>query len=286
LDGDRSLMWFNTYALHRAGIWQRVKVPVNSTVNFSIYIQMLSARKTNWINEQMVTGGDDIGNYQVKVGIDPTGWTPGEAQVLEPPAQVVWSAPVWDANTRNADGTNRYVQAQVSARAQGEYVTVWVMGWNKWAYKYEATFVDKAALVATGGGRAAVSASNRAAPVGPTHTPLPTSTPTLTPTPTPTNTPTFTPTPTNTPTNTPTPTWTPTFTPSPTPTSSATPLPTPTPTRRSQGAPAAFNSAAAGLPPGSVNDNDMVGLAVVGVVSVLALGIGLLVGKKMAKRAT
>ena len=24
--GDRSLQWFNTYALHRAGIWQRVKV--------------------------------------------------------------------------------------------------------------------------------------------------------------------------------------------------------------------------------------------------------------------
>ena len=30
LDGDQSLQWFNTYALHRAGIWQRVKVPRNS----------------------------------------------------------------------------------------------------------------------------------------------------------------------------------------------------------------------------------------------------------------
>jgi hypothetical protein len=284
LHGDRSLMWFNTYALHRAGIWQRVKVPVNSTVTFTMWVQMLSARKTHWINEQMVSGEEDIGNYQVKIGIDPTGWSPGNAQVLEPPAQVVWSGPVWDANTRNPDGTNRYVQAQVSTRAQGEYVTVWVMGWNKWAYKYEATFVDNGSLVATGGGRAALTASNRAAPVGPTRTPLPTNTPTATSTPTPTPTPTNTPTPTPTPTHTPTPTWTPTFTPSPTPTSSATPLPTPTATRRAQAAPAAFNSAAAGLPPGSVGENDLLSLAVVGVVSILALGIGLLVGKRIANR--
>ena len=245
---------------------------------------MLSARKTHWINDQMVTGDEDIGNYQVKIGIDPTGWSPGNTQVLVPPAHVVWSEPVWDANTRNADGTNRYVQARVSTRAQGEYVTVWVMGWNKWAYKYEATFVDKASLVASGGGWVASSASNRAAPIQPTRTPLPTHTPTPTFTPTPTNTPTNTPTPTHTPTHTPTPTWTPTFTPSPTPTSSATPLPTPTATRRPGGAPVAFNSAAAGLPPGSVGENDIVGLSVVAVVSILALGIGLLVGKRMASR--
>jgi hypothetical protein len=284
MDGDRSLMWFNTYALHQAGIWQRVKVPRNSTVRFTIWVQMLSARKTHWVNDQMVSGDDDIGNYQVKVGIDPTGWSPGNAQVLVPPAHVVWSGPVWDANTRNPDKTNRYVQAQVSARAQGDYVTVWVMGWNRWAYKYEATFVDNASLVVTGGGVSGLSASNRAAPIRPTNTPLPTSTPTPTFTPTPTSTPTNTPTPTSTPTHTPTPTWTPTFTPSPTPTSSPTPLPTPTATRRARAASAGFNAAAAGLPPGSAGGGDMTGLVVVGVVSILALGIGLLVGKRMANR--
>jgi hypothetical protein len=200
---------------------------------------------------------------------------------------VVWSEPIWDGSTRNADKTNRYVQAQVSAQAQGEYVTVWVMGWNRWAYKYEAAFVDNASLVVTGAGVAAFSQSRDAAPVRPTSTPLPTNTPTATFTPTPTFTPTNTPTPTFTPTYTPTPTWTPTFTPSPTPTSSATPLPTPTATRRSQGPPvAAFNAAAAGLPPSGGGKADVVSLVVVSVVSVLALGIGLLVGKRMANRAT
>ena len=41
----------------------------------------------------------------------------------------------------------------------------------------------------------------------------------------------------------------------------------------------------AGLPPGSVGQNDLTSLAVGAVVSILALGSGLLVGKKMAKRA-
>jgi len=48
----------------------------------------------------------------------------------------------------------------------------------------------------------------------------------------------------------------------------------------------AINAAAAGLSPGSADSQDMTSLAIVGAISVLALGIGLVVGKKMAKRHT
>jgi hypothetical protein len=280
-NGDRSQQWFNTYALHQAGLWQRVKVPNNSTVVFSIWVQILSARETFWVLGQMVSGPNDLGNYQVKCGIDPTGWTPG-GQVLQPPSNIVWGPAVWDANTKAPDGTNQWVQTQVTAQAQGEYVTVWVMGWNKWAYRYEAAFVDNASLTASGA--AALTSARAAAPIRPTNTPLPTATPTNTPTPTNTATPTNTPTPTFTPTHTPTPTFTPTFTPSPTPTSSPTPLPTPTMTRRPLDTPIVINAAAAGMPPGSMNSQDTTSMIVVGGIAVLALGFGLLIGKKMAKR--
>ncbi len=270
-DGDRSQQWFNTYALHRAGLWQRVKVPANSKVTFSIWVQILSSRENHWVNGQMVSGANDLGNYQVKCGIDPTGWQP-QGQILEPPANVVWSKSVWDADTRGPDGTNRWVKIQVSAQARGEYVTVWLMGWNKWAFRYEAAFVDAASLTAVPVRRHFVAA----APIKPTATPTPTDTPTPTPTFTPTPTPTSTP----TPTYTPTPTFTPTFTPSPTPTSSPTPLPTPTRVRPTR-TPIVVNAASVAMPPGSGGEETLI---VVSVISLLALGVGLFVGKKLARR--
>ncbi len=288
LDGNKSLQWFNTYALHDAGIWQRVKVPANARLTFSIWVQILSARDTHWVADQMVSGPDDLGNYQVQVGIDPTGFEPG-GQVMRPPGHVVWGDVVWDAHTKAPDGTNQYALAQVTVQAQGQYVTVWVRGWNKWAYRYEATFVDKASLVAVGApSRMAVAA----APAQPTSTPAPTNTPTPTFTPTATPTPTHTPTPTSTPTTTPTPTFTPTYTPSPTPTSSPTPLPTPTAIQKVARAEVAVQAAeapasiqAAGLDSSESEGQDVTSLGIVAGISAAVLVLGLFIGKKMAQRA-
>jgi hypothetical protein len=62
--GNRSLQWFNTYALHRAGIWQRVKVPPNAKVTFTAWLQILSARETHWVEGQMVSGPNDLGTIR------------------------------------------------------------------------------------------------------------------------------------------------------------------------------------------------------------------------------
>jgi hypothetical protein len=264
-----------------------VKVPANARLTFTIWVQILSARDTHWVADQMVSGADDLGNYQVRVGIDPTGFEPS-GQVMRAPGQIVWGDVVWDAHTKAPDGTNQYVQAQVTTQAQGQYVTVWVEGWNKWAYRYEATFVDKASLVAVGAPVRQVAA---AAPAKPTSTPAPTSTPEPTNTPTATPTPTNTATPTSTPTATPTPTFTPTYTPSPTPTSSPTPLPPPTVIQKvaraekvAQVAEAPASIQAAGLSASESNGLDVTSLGIVAGISAVVLVIGLFIGKKMAQR--
>ncbi len=283
-DGNRSIQWFNTYAKHVAGIWQRVKVPANGRLTFSAWVQILNARANHWVNGQMVSGRDDVGNYQVALGIDPTGWEPA-GQVLSPPANVVWGDAIYDAHTIAADGSNQWVYSQVSAVAQGEWVTVWIKGWNQWPYMYEATFIDAASLISFGAAPAPAAARSvvvAAAPIQPTATPLPpTATPTPTNTPTNTPTPTFTP----TPTQTPTPTFTPTFTPSPTPTSSPTPLPSPTATRRPTRTPIAVNAAGAAMPSGTAGLDDMTGLTIVGGISILAVVVGMIAGKKLARRS-
>jgi LPXTG-motif cell wall-anchored protein len=55
-------------------------------------------------------------------------------------------------------------------------------------------------------------------------------------------------------------------------------------TRRVRPTSVVVNAAAAGLPPGSVGGQDTTSLIIVGAISVLALGTGLIVGKRIAKR--
>lgn len=55
-------------------------------------------------------------------------------------------------------------------------------------------------------------------------------------------------------------------------------------TRRPVGTLVVVNVAAAGLPPGGVDAQDTTSLIIVGVISILALGTGMFVGKRMAKR--
>jgi hypothetical protein len=56
-------------------------------------------------------------------------------------------------------------------------------------------------------------------------------------------------------------------------------------TRRPTRTPIAINAAAAALPSSSAGTNDVTGLAIVGGISVVALAVGLFVGKKLAKRS-
>lgn len=178
-DGSRASgtqqKFFNSYATHNAGIYQLISVPEGSQL-------ALTARVYVWSS-----GGDDYdrsdptGNYEVMVGIDPTGGTNALS------GTVVWSAPLMIYD--------QWVDLGVNATAQADTVTVFLRGTVEWRVKNNNSYWDDAILMAVD------------STTTPTHTPTSTATPThtLTPTAAPTHTPTATPTYTSTPSATPAP---------------------------------------------------------------------------------
>lgn len=292
--GNHAQQFFTNGGSHTAGFYQRVKVPANSQVTFSIWVQMQSGSELLFVDGRYVSdlrnGGG--GNYFVQVGIDPTGATPSGFGA-SPPASVVWSDPLWDivawGTDEKGNPADRWMQISVTAKAQGEWVTVYTRGQCKYPTHYNSSFWDDASLTVSTPPTPTplpptATRPATATPVSkPTNTPEPTATPTEvapTPMPTATETPTLqptatmTPVPTATSTLTPTPDWTPTPTlivalPQPTPTPVviviyATPPATPTPTPT--------------LSPGTVR------ILVASVLIVVAMGAGLGVGIWLAKK--
>jgi hypothetical protein len=206
--GGTQQKWFNNYATHNAGVYQRVAVPRGSKLT-------LTVRTFVWTNDS-----DDYnrsakpGNYDVMVGIDPTGGTNGLS------GAVVWSPP-----RREYD---HWLDLRVEATAQADAVTVFLRGRSEYRVKNNNSYWDDAVLTAI-----QPTATRRP----PTATPKPTATPEPTATAEPTATPTEEPTPSSTPppsatpkpTASPLPTETPTPVPSLTPTATSTPPPTLTP---------------------------------------------------------
>jgi hypothetical protein len=201
--GDYAQKFFSTYATHSAGLYQRVSgITSGSTLIFSAWVQIWSSSLDD------VARCDGFGNYEVRIGIDPTGGRDALS------GHVVWSEP--------AMACNEWVRLEVTAVAESGRVTVFLKGEPEYRVKHNDSYWDDMVL----------TAGEPPTPVlrptmVPTFTPTPTRTRAQacasgTPTCTPTRTP--TPTPTRTSTTTPltvqsrtTPARTPTRTPSPTP---------------------------------------------------------------------
>jgi hypothetical protein len=151
--GEHAAQWFNNYAVHTGGIYQRVTgLQPGSTLTLSGYVQAFSSGKDDFSRSD--------GRYRMRIGIDPYGGMDPES------ADVVWS-----------DGGNAvqpydaYMLITVTTMARSDRATVWVWGQAEWALKHNDAYVDDVALVASGGG-------------APPPTPGPTPTPCL-PCPTP-----------------------------------------------------------------------------------------------------
>ncbi len=150
--GQRSVQWFTSATQHRGGIWQRVAVPGAEFVALNVWVQIVSADGKSQVNGIMVSDPDSLGSYQVQCGIDPLGQIPGEMQTT-PPDSVVWSEPIWDADTRSAEGGMLWAegkllwaQCEVSTAVQSDHVTVWVMGQNELPLFLSTAFIDDAHL--------------------------------------------------------------------------------------------------------------------------------------------
>lgn len=143
--GQRSVQWLTSATQHRGGIWQRVAVPGAEFVGLSVWVQILSTDGESQANGIMVSDPDSLGSYRVQCGIDPLGQIPGEMQTT-PPDSVVWSEPIWDADTRSPEGGMLWAQCEVSTAVQADHVTVWVMGQNELPLFLSTAFIDDAHL--------------------------------------------------------------------------------------------------------------------------------------------
>ena len=237
--GKHAQQFFTSGGTHTAGFYQRVQVPANSQLTFTIWAQMQTGQQLIYIDGRYVSdlsGGG--GNYYVQVGIDPVGATP--AYFGAPlPATIQWSEPLWDITAWGTDEKGHpadlWVPLSLTVRAQGEWVTLYTRGQSKYPTAYNSSFWDDASLAVIEPSTPTRPPPTSTPAVVPTNTPLPTETPTATAEPT------ATPEATNTPPPTPEPTPTPTSAPPPTPAPTWTPLPTraPAPTWTPVAAPAA-----------------------------------------------
>jgi len=249
--GDFSQSQFNNYNTHDAGVWQTIEgLTPGQTVEFTVWVRIWSSACNDSCFSPLEPcpggGGNSNGNYDVAVGIDPTGGTPtvsvqGATSII-PPATVQWAwqrEPLYD----------EFIPLTIRTQAQGTKVTVYTRGTVEWAVSNNFSYWDAAELRVLDDG---------------TATPTVESTPyaTITPGPSPTAGPTNTAAPTNTatPTSTrapltaraylpylvvghalpatPTPTATTPVMASPTPTATAVPsTATPTPTATATTAP-------------------------------------------------
>jgi hypothetical protein len=286
--GNHAQQFFTNGATHTAGFYQKVQVPSNSDVTFTIWVQIQTGQNLLYVEGRYVSelkGGG--GNYYAQVGIDPGGATPA-AFSAPLPTSIQWSEPLWDISAHgedeNGNPADLWVPISISARSQGQWIAVYTLGKCQYPTKYNSSFWDDASL--------AISMPATPTPRPPTATPLPSATPTPTQTTAPTATlpptPTKTLEPTSTSTLTATPTVTATPSPSPSPTLTASPTPTVI-TEIVQAAPTATQTlvptvvaAAASDPAGGVPGRG-VWILIMTVLILGALAVGLLIGRWLAR---
>lgn len=188
LHGDLGQKVFNSWAIHDAGLFQRVEgVPVGARLEFSIWVQIWTNECDNIclspLERSQGCRGHINGDYHVAVGIDPTGAAPaGRNRPL--PRTIVWSdlrPPAYD----------RWVRLSVQAVAESSTVTVFTRSRPYVAVKHNDSYWDSADLRVIPVSQA-VTPTHAAADLRrvevaaqPTGTPStgPTPRPTLTPTP-------------------------------------------------------------------------------------------------------
>lgn len=122
--GTKSQRWFNTWAIHNAGVHQRAKVPADSWLRFTIWM-------FNWSSQEDVFGVSD-GPHHKWVGIDPLGgYDPFSPNI------------VWGNEDQTMDS---WVQLGVIAQAKGEWVTVFVREQPEYSSKHNDVLLDDAEL--------------------------------------------------------------------------------------------------------------------------------------------
>lgn len=147
--GNFAAQYFTFHSTHTAGLLQVVTVPANAEVQFSIWGQAWSSASDSDFSDFPTT-------VNMRIGLDPTGGTnPYNAAI------------VWSDYKQPYDS---YQQFSVSARAQGDKVTVFTISSPDEARKHNDIYWDDASLVVTGQGTAPLPTAT-SAPAGSTAVP-------------------------------------------------------------------------------------------------------------------
>ncbi len=125
--GRYSQKFFSSYATHDAGLLQTVDVPADAILQFSTWVQTWSSGGDN--PTEITSPGD----YQVSIGIDPTGGTNPLGD------SVLWSAPQL--------ANNSWIQQNVYAQAEGTRVTVFTRGTPLYRVKHNDSYWDDLNLI-------------------------------------------------------------------------------------------------------------------------------------------
>ncbi|MFQ5593872.1 MAG: hypothetical protein ACE5HA_06955 [Anaerolineae bacterium] len=174
--GDFSQKYFNNFATHTGGIYQRVLVPEDSVVRFSIWARVWSSDCGDPCYTPLEpchpdVNGNSNGEYRVSIGIDPTGGTEATADTVE-----------WTPMVEHYD---EWLKMVITTTAQSSAVTVFTQGTAKWPVANNFSFWDDARLEllsAPINGFLPLVGRNYQGAVAPSPTATPTSTVTLTPT--------------------------------------------------------------------------------------------------------
>jgi len=118
---------FTTYSTHTAGLYQRVRVPVGSQVEFSIWVVVWSS------SEDDPHHSTSPGKYWLSVGIDPYGGTDPFSD------QIIWSDEI--------EHYDEHVQLSVTAVAQADHVTVFTKAAPEWCVEHNDSYWDDACLI-------------------------------------------------------------------------------------------------------------------------------------------
>lgn len=154
-NGSNAQLYTNFFATHDGGVYQQVSgITPGTEVTFSVNVYVWSSSFDD------VNISEQNGGVTVRVGIDPSGGTEGDAEtVFYSPAQ------------QNYDGYNLY---SVTTTAEASTVTVFVRSVVTSPVKNTDVYLDDAALVV--GDDVPVPTEDNELPEDPTETPTPTAT--------------------------------------------------------------------------------------------------------------
>ena len=120
--------WFNTYAGHRAGIWQQVAATPGQKVTAGASMMSWHTQVPFKPEVSLTEDWIPCAEYEKRIGIDPTGGTDWQAD------SVVWSPSIFVNDT--------WLRLAVSAVAQAEAVTLFIYGAPKYAFEANNCYVD------------------------------------------------------------------------------------------------------------------------------------------------